>query len=123
MSAIGNKDTRPEIIVRSLVHRMGYRYALHRGDLPGHPDIVLVRHKKIIFIHGCFWHKHHCRHGRSKPATNVKFWQDKRKGNVERDKHNLIKLRKVGWEVLIVWECQTKNIENLSIKLTEFLKF
>ena len=101
MSRIRNKDTRPEILVRSIVHRLGYRYALHRKDLPGKPDIVLTRHRKIIFIHGCFWHMHKCRYGRVKPATNADFWQTKREGNVARDKRNLRKLRKDSWKVLV----------------------
>jgi DNA mismatch endonuclease (patch repair protein) len=122
MSQIRSKDTSPEIIVRSLVHRMGYRYALHRTDLPGHPDLVLVRHKKIIFVHGCFWHMHCCRYGRVKPATHKKFWQDKRSGNVERDKRNLKNLRKAGWKVIVVWECQTRKPKKLFAILTKFLK-
>lgn len=121
MSAIKNKDTKPEIVVRSLVHRMGYRYALHRNDLPGHPDIVLVRHEKIILVHGCFWHMHNCKHGRSSPTTNYRFWQTKREGNVSRDKRNLRKLRRDGWKVLIIWECQTKNKEKLKNKINTFL--
>ncbi len=121
MSCIRNNDTRPEIIVRSIVHRMGYRYALHRKDLPGHPDMVLTKHHKIIFIHGCFWHMHKCRYGKVKPATNTEFWQTKRQGNVARDKRNLRKLRKNGWKVLIVWECRTRNIEKLTENLHKFL--
>lgn len=122
MSQIRSKDTLPEIIVRSLVHRMGYRYALHRNDLPGHPDIVLVRHKKIIFVHGCFWHMHRCRFGRVKPATHAKFWQDKRQENVERDERHLKKLRKAGWKVLVIWECQTRDTKSLYSRLKTFLK-
>jgi len=121
MSCIRNNDTRPEIIVRSIVHRMGYRYALHRKDLPGRPDMVLTRHHKIIFIHGCFRHMHKCRYGKVKPATNTEFWQTKRQGNVARDKRNLRKLRKNGWKVLIVWECRTRNIEKLTENLHKFL--
>ena len=121
MSQIRNKNTRPEILVRSIVHRMGYRYALHRKDLPGHPDIVLVRHKKIIFVHGCFWHIHKCRYGKVKPSTNADFWKSKREGNVARDKRNIQKLRKDGWKVLVVWECQTKDKEKLIRKLNNFL--
>jgi len=122
MSQIRSKDTSPEITVRSIVHRMGYRYALHRSDLPGHPDIVLVKYKKIIFVHGCFWHMHRCRYGRVKPATRAKFWQDKRQGNVERDKRNLKELRFAGWKVLVVWECQIKKPEKLINKILKFLK-
>ena len=121
MSQIKSKNTKPEIHVRSLVHRMGYRYSLHRKDLPGKPDLVLVKHKKVIFVHGCFWHMHKCRYGKVKPATNVKFWQSKREANVARDKRNLLKLRKKGWKVLVIWECQTRNSEHLFDKLSKFL--
>ena len=122
MSQIRNKNTRPEILVRSIVHRLGYRYALHRKDLPGKPDMVLTRHRKIIFIHGCFWHTHKCRYGKVKPATNVDFWRTKREGNVARDKKNLRKLRKDGWKVLVVWECWTRDIPKLETRLRAFLK-
>jgi DNA mismatch endonuclease (patch repair protein) len=121
MSQIRNKDTHPEILVRSIVHRLRYRYALHSKDLPGHPDMVLTRHRKIIFIHGCFWHMHKCRYGRVKPATNVDFWRAKREGNVARDKKNLRKLRKDGWKVLVVWECWTRDITKLEAHLRAFL--
>jgi len=121
MSQIKCKNTKPEIIVRSFVHRMGYRYSLHRRDLPGHPDMVLTRHSKIIFIHGCFWHMHKCRYGRVTPATNTKFWQTKREGNVARDNRNIRKLRKDGWKILVIWECQTRNSEKLISKLRKFL--
>jgi DNA mismatch endonuclease (patch repair protein) len=121
MSRIRNKNTRPEIIVRSMVHRMGYRYALHRKDLPSRPDMVLTKHHKIIFIHGCFWHIHKCRYGKVKSATNTEFWQTKREGNVAIDKRNLRKLRKNGWKVLVVWECQTRHVEKLTKNLQKFL--
>lgn len=110
-----------KIAVRSFVHRMGYRYALHRKDLPGHPDLVLTRHRKIIFVHGCFWHMHKCRYGRVTPATNTEFWRTKRQGNVARDRRNLRKLRRQGWQVLVVWECQTRQPEKLMGKLARFL--
>jgi len=121
MSRIRSKNTRPEMIVRSLIHRMGYRYALHRKDLPGKPDLVLVKHKKVIFVHGCFWHMHKCRYGRVVPKTNKKFWKIKREGNVDRDKRNLRKLRKEDWKVIVIWECQTRNMERLIDKLEKFL--
>ena len=121
MSQIRSRNTKPEMIVRSLVHRMGFRYSLHRKDLPGKPDIVLTRHKKIIFVHGCFWHMHKCRYGRVTPKTNAKFWQSKRQGNVDRDKRNLKELRKLGWKILIVWECQTRDIDKLTKRLNRFL--
>ena len=122
MSRIRGKNTHPELIVRSLVHRMGYRYSLHKRNLLGQPDIVLTRYRKIIFVHGCFWHMHRCRFGRVTPATNAKFWQDKRRGTFERDGRNLKKLRNAGWKVLVVWECQIRDIKKLSTGLTKFLK-
>ncbi len=121
MSQIRSKNTSPEIIVRSLVHRMGFRYALHCSGLPGHPDLVLVKHKKIIFVHGCFWHMHKCRYGKVIPQTRRKFWQTKRQGNVIRDKRNYKALKKLGWQILIVWECQLKDLPKLQTKLSRFL--
>jgi DNA mismatch endonuclease (patch repair protein) len=121
MSKIRNKNTKPEIIVRSIVHRMGYRYSLHRKDLSGRPDMVLTKHRKIIFVHGCFWHMHKCRYGSVIPKTNKKFWKLKRQGNVDRDKRNLRKLRREGWKVLVIWECQIRNSEKLINKLEKFL--
>jgi DNA mismatch endonuclease (patch repair protein) len=121
MSQIRSKNTSPEIIVRSIVHRMGYRYALHRSDLPGQPDIVLTRHRKIIFVHGCFWHIHKCRYGKVVPKTRRKFWQTKRQGNVARDRKNIRESKKADWKVLVVWECQTRNIPRLTKKLKTFL--
>lgn len=121
MSQIRSKNTSPEIIVRSIIHRMGYRFSLHRSNLPGHPDIVLVKHKKIIFVHGCFWHMHKCSYGKVVPKTHKKFWQDKRTRNVERDKRHLKKLRQLGWKVLVVWECQICNIPKLTHTLKKFL--
>src|SRR4030042_5055604 len=114
MSQIKDKNTKPEMIVRSMVHRMGYRYSLHRKDLLGKPDLTLVKYGKIIFVHGCFWHMHNCRYGKVRPATNVKFWQKKREGNVTRDKRNMRKLRREGWQVLKIWECETRNLKKLS---------
>ena len=121
MSRIRDKNTKPEILVRSMVHRMGYRYRLHQKDLPGKPDLVLPRHKKVIFVHGCFWHMHNCKYGRVKPATNADFWQKKREGNRERDKRNIRALKKQGWQVLIVWECQVKDAGKLGGILWAFL--
>jgi len=122
MSRIRSKDSQPELIVRKIIHSLGYRFRLHRRDLPGCPDIVLPRHMKIIFVHGCFWHKHNCRHGRVMPKTNKKYWQEKRKGNVERFKKNMTKLKRLGWKVLVIWECQTKKPEKIINKLSEFLR-
>lgn len=123
MSRIRNRNTRPEMIVRSTAHRLGYRFRLHRKDLPGKPDLVFPAKKKIIFVHGCFFHMHNCRYGQVKPATNTDFWQKKRLSNVERDTRNFSALEEAGWEVLTIWECQTKRseIENLPKLLNDFL--
>jgi DNA mismatch endonuclease (patch repair protein) len=121
MSQIRDKNTKPEIIVRSIVHGMGFRYSLHNNKLPGKPDIVLSRHKKIIFVHGCFWHMHNCKYGKVKPATNVNFWQVKRQGNVTRDKRNIKELKKLGWKVLVIWECQTKKPKKTIDRIKKFL--
>lgn len=121
MSRIRNRDTRPEMIVRSIVHRLGYRYRLHKKDLPGKPDVVLVRHRKIIDVHGCFFHMHKCRYGSVVPATNAKFWRSKRLSNVERDRRKLRALKREGWRVMIVWECETRNLPKLSRRIERFL--
>ncbi len=121
MAAIKGKDTRPEIAVRSILDAMRIRYQLHRPDLPGKPDIVLARRRKLIFVHGCFWHVHCCRYGRVKPAANWRFWRDKRDQNRERDKRNRRALRRAGWQVFTVWECWTKRPENLVASLVKFL--
>jgi DNA mismatch endonuclease, patch repair protein len=122
MSRIRSRDTRPEMLVRSIVHRLGFRYRLHKKDLPGKPDLVLVRHRKIIDVHGCFFHMHNCRYGRVVPATNAEFWRTKRASNVERDRRNAKLLKKDGWQVLIVWECQTRNRTSLEKSLIDFLR-
>ena len=122
MSRIRGKHTKPEIVVRRIVHCMGYRFRLHRRELPGSPDMVLPRHLKVIFVHGCFWHKHRCRYGRVRPATNKEFWEKKRGGNVERDRRNLKALKRMGWNVLVVWECWTRDASKLERRLREFLE-
>jgi DNA mismatch endonuclease, patch repair protein len=121
MAAIKCKNTSPELIVRSLVHRMGFRYSLHRKDLPGKPDLVLVSRKKIIQVHGCFWHMHRCRFGKVIPMSNAEFWSAKRRSNVIRDNRVRRLLRSQGWRVLTVWECHTKNIPLLQSLLRGFL--
>ena len=120
MSRVKNRDTHPEILVRSLLHRMGYRFRLHRNDLPGKPDIVLPRFRSVIFVHGCFWHGHGCPKGK-RPSSNVDFWNSKLDGNIDRDKSNQESLRHLGWNVLTVWECETRDIDTLATKLTDFL--
>jgi DNA mismatch endonuclease (patch repair protein) len=119
MSCIRDKNTTPELQVRSLVHRMGFRFKLHDKALPGKPDIVLSRHHKVIFVHGCFWHMHRCRYGRVVPRTNAAFWQAKR-SNRDRDRRTLRKLRAMGWKVLIVWECQLRDLARLSMRVCSF---
>lgn len=109
MSRIKGKDTKPELIVRSLLHRLGYRFRLHRKNLPGKPDIVFPSRKKVIFVHGCFWHKHKCQYFKW-PKTNAEFWRKKIEGNVCRDKKNVISLIASDWISLIIWECTFKNI-------------
>ncbi len=123
MSRIGSKNTKPEMIVRRIAHGLGYRYRLHRRDLPGKPDLVFPSRRKIIFVHGCFFHLHDCRYGQVVPKTNAEFWKKKRASNVERDKKNEAELKSAGWEILTVWECMTKKnqIEKLPTILKDFL--
>lgn len=104
MSAVRGKDTAPEKAVRSALFSAGYRYRLHRRDLPGAPDIVLPRHHTVVFVHGCFWHGHKCRKGR-RPSSNTEFWNAKLDGNIARDERNRAALSALGWQVKIIWEC------------------
>ncbi len=121
MAKVRGENTSPERLVRSLVHKLGYRFRLHRKDLPGKPDIVLPRHKKVIFVHGCFWHQHEgCPHA-ARPTSNIEYWNRKLDRNIIRDRENLHKLEYLGWNVLIVWECETRDHEKLLEKLTGFL--
>lgn len=121
MSRIKNRDTKPEMRVRAIVHGMGYRYRLHRKDLPGRPDLVFPARKKVIFVHGCFFHMHDCRYGQVVPKTNAEFWAEKRRSNAERDKRNIDELEARGWLVLTVWECETRKPEDLPEKIIGFL--
>jgi len=121
MSAIRGRDTKPEMIVRQIAHRLGYRFRLHRRDLPGTPDLVFPRQQKIINVHGCFWHMHSCRWGRVVPKANATFWQAKRTGNVERDRRTRRNLLRAGWKVLTVWECEARDRDALSKKIAAFL--
>lgn len=113
MAAIRSRDTRPEMKVRRMLHAMGVRYRLHRSDLPGKPDIVLPSRRTVVFVHGCFWHLHDCRWGTPKPATNAGFWAAKREGNAARDRNNRQALEALGWRVVTVWECETREPELL----------
>lgn len=121
MSRIRSKDTKPEIAVRSLLHSMGFRFRLHKGELPGNPDIVLSRLKTVVFIHGCFWHRHKGCRDNSNPATNSEFWQAKFQRNVARDKRNASALRRLGWKVITVWECELKKPSKLESRLRRLL--
>ena len=121
MSRVKGRDTKPEVLVRSFVHRMGYRFRVHRRELPGNPDIVLARHKKVIFVHGCFWHGHKGCSRSKRPTTNENFWNNKLNGNIKRDRLNCRELRRMSWKVLVVWECETKASELLLGKLERFL--
>lgn len=117
MSRIRGKDTKPELVVRSMLHRMGLRFRLHRKDLPGKPDIVLPKYRTVIFVHGCFWHRHRsCRFAYT-PKTRQEFWQQKFVGTVERDKKKAKQLRRLGWRVLTVWECETRSPDKLEKQL------
>ena len=117
MSAIKSKNTKPEIAVRKLLHSMGYRFRLHRKDLPGSPDIVLPKYKTVIFVHGCFWHRHeNCKYA-SNPKTRKEFWENKFKGNVKRDLEIQKNIKNIEWRSLVIWECETKNMENLRVKI------
>ena len=120
MAAIRNRDTKPELVVRSLLHSMRYRFRLHSKKLPGHPDIVLRKYNTVIFVHGCFWHCHECKQGSVIPKTRPDFWAAKRNGTVERDKKNIAALQETGWQVIVIWECQTLAAELLQSTLASY---
>lgn len=121
MARVKGKNTKPELLVRKELHRLGYRFRLHRRDLPGRPDIVLPKYKTAIFVHGCFWHRHPGCSKASTPKTRVDFWQDKFTTNMARDRRNEDALRSDGWQVLVVWECETKRIDELATRLSDAL--
>src|SRR5579862_2099574 len=120
MGRIRGKHTKPELTVRRVLHRLGHRFRLHVGSLPGRPDIVLSKRKKIIQVHGCFWHRHTCRFTYSQKSRTA-FWERKFADNVRRDAVHLRKLRELGWSVLIVWECQTVSEGKLVRRLSKFI--
>ena len=123
MSRIRGKDTKPVLVVRRLVHSMGYRYRLHRRDLPGTPDLVFPSRKRVIYVHGCFWHRHPypgCPLSRL-PKSRLEFWLPKLEGNRRRDFDNQRRLAELGWNFLVVWECQMKDIGELKGNICEFL--
>jgi DNA mismatch endonuclease (patch repair protein) len=121
MSRIRGKDTKPELVVRRLLHSMGYRFRLHKRDLPGSPDIVLPSRRICIFVHGCFWHLHpNCKDARI-PKTKRSWWQEKLEGNAARDKRHASALRRLGWRVFTIWECETEKPGKLSLRLARVL--
>ena len=122
MSRIRKTDTAPELIVRRIVHGLGYRFRLYRTDLPGCPDIVMPRHRKIIFVHGCWWHRHNCRLGRRSPKSRKGYWLPKLQANKDRYKRDRRALQSQGWKVLTIWECQTKNPGKMTDRIIDFLR-
>lgn len=121
MARVRGGDTQPERLVRLMLHRLGYRFRLHRKDLPGTPDIVLPKRRTVVFVHGCFWHGHDCSRG-GLPASNQEFWAPKIAKNRDRDARAQRELRKNGWKVLTVWQCQTKKVGSLQKKLSRSLE-
>lgn len=117
MSRVRGKSTLPEMAVRHMAHAMGMRYRLHRRDLPGRPDLVFPRHRTVVFVHGCFWHQHNGCQKATLPKSRTEYWQAKFQGNVTRDERNETKLIQMGWRVLTIWECETKNSDLLRAKL------
>lgn len=119
MRLIHSRDTKPELVVRRMIHRMGYRFRLH-GNLPGRPDLVFRSKARVIFVHGCFWHSHkNC--GRT-PKSRLEYWKPKLRRNVERDKEAQRQLRRLGWKLLVVWECELENLSSLARKVRKFLE-
>ena len=121
MARIRGKDTKPELLVRRLIHGLGYRYRLHRKELPGTPDLVFPSRKKVIFVHGCFWHRHEGCKFSTMPKTRVDFWKKKFESNVRRDSRVQEELALLGWRSMVVWECETKSLETLTEKIHRFL--
>lgn len=123
MRRIKSKDTRPELQVRRLTHKLGYRYRLHRKSLPGKPDLVFPKRRKVIFVHGCFWHQHgatDCPITR-KPLSNQAYWLPKLERTIQRDIHSIGQLKELGWEILVVWECSIGDVNELTCRITTFL--
>jgi DNA mismatch endonuclease (patch repair protein) len=121
MARIRKTDTKPEMLVRRMLHALGYRYRLHRRDLPGNPDIVFASRRKLIFVHGCFWHQHGCRLGAKQPRARPEYWLPKLQRNKERDLRNLQALKEAGWSTLALWECELSDTSALERRLRKFL--
>jgi DNA mismatch endonuclease, patch repair protein len=122
MAAIGPRHTLPELSVRRVAHRMGFRFRLHVKGLPGRPDMVLPRHRTVILVHGCFWHRHHGCANAVMPKTRTAFWASKFEKNVARDSRAVAELQAMGWRVLIIWECETKDTRMIERRLLESLR-
>ena len=121
MPRIRSRDTRPELAARSAAHALGLRFRLGGCGLPGRPDLVFRRHGAVVFVHGCFLHRHTCKLGKT-PSTNLTYWLPKLERNKARDSHSAAELSRLGWQVLVVWECETKNVQELCIRLGKFFK-
>lgn len=123
MRAVGQKHTAPEMAVRRILHGLGYRFRVQRRDLPGSPDIVLPKYKTAIFVHGCFWHRHPGCKKATTPKTRVPFWTEKFERNVLRDRQKEAALREMGWQILVVWECESKDVATLATILSSALRY
>lgn len=121
MARVRSKDSKPELVVRKLAHRLGYRFRLHRRDLPGTPDLIFPRLRKAIFVHGCFWHRHRGCSRTTNPKTRATFWSEKFERNIRRDKKKQSQLNVLGWDVQVIWECETFNCRDVSRRLDAFL--
>ena len=121
MARVRDKHSKPERVVRRMAHRLGYRFRLHRKDLPGTPDLVFPKSQKAILVHGCFWHRHTGCNRTTSPKTRSAYWADKFETNKRRDKIKQRRLRQLGWDILIIWECETLNIDKLAKRLSSFL--
>ncbi len=126
MASVKNKNTKPEVNIRKALFAKGLRYKIHNKNLPGCPDLVFPKYKAVIFIHGCFWHNHDCKHGQL-PSTNVAFWKEKLEKNEKRDRRSIVELKDIGWKVKVIWLCQLKNRKNFKsedaiIEIIEWLK-
>jgi DNA mismatch endonuclease (patch repair protein) len=123
MRAVHSRDTAPERAVRQLLREQGWRgYRLHRKDIPGKPDVAFLGRRKAIFVHGCFWHGHHCARGDRAPVANAAYWRRKIEGNRQRDARHLAELAQLGWSVLVIWECELKDRAALAEKLSRFMQ-
>ena len=122
MRSVRSKDTGPELLIRKLVYRLGYRYRLHCKDLPGRPDLVFRARRKAIFVHGCFWHSHDCPAGRNRPSSNLQYWEPKLARNKDRDEENIAALNASGWRIMVIWECEARKDSTLTKRIQCFLE-